>query len=90
MTGGTTESDRFSAVSVLETVLVFVVVPAGLYLVIALLAAAPRLARRPRYRSGQPWNFAPLWWTANPEGAHLAAVDSHPVSGERGGARGNW
>ena len=77
-------------VSVLQTILVFVVPTVGLYLIIALLAAAPRLARRPRYRVGQPWTFEPLWWTANPAGAHLSAVDSHPVSGERGGARGSW
>jgi hypothetical protein len=76
--------------SVFQTGLMFVVPTVGLYLIISLLAVAPRKTRRPRYRVGQPWNFEPLWWTAGPEGAHLAAVDSHPVSGERGGARGNW
>jgi hypothetical protein len=77
-------------VSVLQTILVFVVPTVGAYLIIALLAAAPRLKRRERYRVGQPWTFEPLWWTANPDGAHLTAVDSHPASGERGGARGGW
>ena len=76
--------------SVFQTILVFVVPTVGAYLLIALLAAAPRLARRPRYRSGQPWTYPPLWWTANPEGAQLAAVHSHPATGERGGARGSW
>jgi hypothetical protein len=88
-------------VSVLETILTYVVPTVGLYLVIALLAAAPRLARRPRYRVGQPWPHQPLWWTANPEGAQLPAVDGHAgaaarsaggarVNTERGGARGSW
>jgi hypothetical protein len=77
-------------VSVWQTFMVFVVPTVGLYFIIALLAAAPRIGRRPRYRVGQPWPFAPLWWTANPEGAQLAPVESHPASGERGGARGSW
>ncbi len=76
--------------SVLQTILVFVVPTVGGYLLIALLAAAPRLRRKQRYRTGEPWNYEPLWWTANPEGAHLASVASHPTSAERGGARGSW
>ena len=76
--------------SVFQTILVFVVPTVGLYLIIALLAAAPRLGRRPRYRAGQPWAFQPLWWTANPEGSRLPAVDGHARTGERGGARGSW
>lgn len=76
--------------SVFETVLVFVVAPAALYAAIALLAAAPRLRRRPRYRSGQPWTHDPLWWTANPVGAQLPAAAEHLTPGTKGGARGSW
>jgi hypothetical protein len=77
-------------VSVLETILVFVVPTVAIYGLIAALVVLPRRARRPRYRSGQPWPFEPLWWTANPEGAQLPAVSDHPVAGDRGGARGCW
>jgi hypothetical protein len=77
-------------VSVLETVLYFVVPTVGLYALIAVLVVAPRRARRARYRVGQPWNYAPLWWTANPEGAQLSPPDPRPATGERGGARGSW
>jgi hypothetical protein len=77
-------------VTVLETVLVFVVPVVGLYLLIALLVIAPKRARRARYRVGQPWTFAPLWWTANPEGARLPEPDPRARTGERGGARGTW
>ncbi len=90
-------------VSVWETILYFVVPAVALYLGIALLVVAPRMARRPRYRVGQPWPHDPMWWTANPQGAHLPAVDhagDHTAdlgsladarSGvERGGARGTW
>jgi hypothetical protein len=91
-------------VSVWETILYFVVPAAALYLGIALLVVAPRMARRPRYRVGQPWPHEPMWWTANPEGAHLPAPDhsgDHSADhgpalvgaragAERGGARGSW
>lgn len=75
--------------SVLETVLYFVVPSVGLYLLIAVLVVAPRLSRRPRYRTGQPWPYPALWWTADPEGEQLPVVDG-PVTDERGGARGSW
>jgi hypothetical protein len=77
-------------VSVLQTILVFVVPTVGLYLLIVALVVVPRRADRPRYRSGQPWPYEPLWWTANPTGAQLPAADGHPVAGDRGGARGSW
>jgi hypothetical protein len=86
----------FLPVSVLETILYFAVPAVVLYFGIALLVVAPRMARRPRYRVGQPWPHAPLWWTANPQGAHLPAADQpHVAAGaragtERGGARGSW
>ena len=77
--------------SVLETILYFVVPTVGLYALITVLAAAPRLVRRPRYRSGQPWPHQPLWWTANPRAAQLDVPHvGHAVTGERGGARGSW
>ena len=86
--------------SVWETILYFVVPSVGLYLGITLLVVAPRMARRPRYRVGQPWPHPPMWWTANPEGAHLPPADHGTERGpilagaragaERGGARGSW
>jgi hypothetical protein len=75
---------------VLQAVLFLVVAPVALYVLIALLAAAPRMGRRPRYRVGQPWTFEPLWWTANPAGAQLPPPAEHLVSGGKGGARGSW
>jgi hypothetical protein len=91
-------------VSVWETILYFAVPAVALYVGIALLVIAPRMARRPRYRVGQPWPHEPVWWTANPEGAHLpppghtdgSDAERGPVRAgarahaERGGARGSW
>ncbi len=90
--------------SVWETILYFAVPSVALYLGIALLVVAPRMARRPRYRVGQPWPHDPMWWTANPRGAQLPAVDHSAdhtadrgnalvgarAGAERGGARGSW
>jgi hypothetical protein len=100
--GGPSAARRLSLrpVNVWETILYFAVPTVALYLGIALLVVAPRMARRPRYRVGQPWPHGPMWWTANPEGAHLPAAD-HPADhgpapagvragSERGGARGSW
>ena len=80
------------AVNVWQTLLYLAVPTVGLYAAIVLLVVVPRASRRPRYRVGQPWPYEPMWWTANPEGARLPAVDhqSANVSGERGGARGSW
>jgi hypothetical protein len=76
-------------VTVLETIALFGLVPLAIYLIIAGAIALPKLARRPKYKVGEPWNYAPLWWTANPQGAPAPAMASERV-GENGGARGSW
>ncbi|MGD9527448.1 aa3-type cytochrome oxidase subunit CtaJ [Pseudonocardia sp.] len=76
--------------STFDTVLVVAVPAALVYGLIALLVVMPRRARRPRYRVGQPWPYQPLFWTANPQGAQLPAPEQRVVTGERGGARGDW
>jgi len=79
-------------VSILQTVLLYAALPLGIYLVISLLAAGRGLARRPRYRPGEPWRYPPVWWSANPEGAGLPEVTEHAeaAGASRGGAHGSW
>jgi hypothetical protein len=77
-------------VTVPETILLYVVPPAVIYLAIIALVVVPRRRGRARYRVGQPWPYEPVFWTANPEGAQLPAADGHQVAGNRGGARGSW
>jgi hypothetical protein len=78
-------------VSVLQTVLVFVLVPLGIYLLIALLAASGRLrSQRKRYRPGDRWSHAPVWWSANPAGAELPKRSDAPTGTVKGGADGGW
>ncbi|MEU4802758.1 hypothetical protein [Actinosynnema sp. NPDC023587] len=79
--------------TIVETVLVFALIPLAIYGVITLLTLRPKATRIARYRPGQEWGYAPVWWSANPGGL---PADHHaetaPVSGRtaRGGARGNW
>lgn len=83
---------------VVETVLIYVLIPAAIYGVIALLTMLPRSAARvTRYRPGQQWTYEPVWWSAagvvDAGEAHRqqeGAPAAEPVRTARGGARGNW
>ena len=76
--------------SVLQTFLVFGVPVIGVYFLVSLAVVGPKQAKRKRHRVGEAWDYEPLWWTANPEGAHLPAAHARSATGERGGARGSW
>lgn len=79
--------------TVVQTVLIYVLIPAALYGVIALLTLWPGFVRAPRYRSGQPWTYEPVWWSAGSvldAGAEQAEQEPSGARTARGGARGNW
>lgn len=48
--------------SKLDALLLFVGVPAGLFVLIALLVMAPSVAKGPRYRPGLSWWATPEWF----------------------------
>jgi hypothetical protein len=50
--------------STLHALLLFVGVPAALFVGIALLAMAPSIIKGPRYRPGEEWNAQPEWFGA--------------------------
>jgi hypothetical protein len=87
-------------VNVAESLLVFVGAPLAIVAVLALLIFVPGGRKRSRYRSGQPWEHAPVWYEPHPDsplsghGAHAALPDgsaAHSTTGgPRGGARGTW
>jgi hypothetical protein len=87
-------------VNVAETILVFVGAPLAVVVLLALLIFVPGGHKRPRYRPGQPWEHAPVWYEPHPDavGAHptMAALESaahvvHTHTGAPlGGARGTW
>ncbi len=55
--------------SVLNTVLVFVILPAAIVAVVVGLSRAGSDSNRQsrRYRPGRPYDFAPIWFLASPE-----------------------
>lgn len=86
--------------TVAETYLVLVGIPLAVILVLALLTL-PGGRKRLRYKPGQPWDHAPVWYEPHPEagghdGGHHA--DGHRAleagaradAGPLGGARGTW
>jgi hypothetical protein len=56
-------------VSVLNTVLVFVIIPAAVVAVVVGLSRVGSDSQRPsrRYRPGRSYDFAPIWFLASPE-----------------------
>ena len=92
--------------TVVETILVFVAVPLAIVLLLALLIFLPGGRKRTRYKPGQPWEHAPIWYEPHPDhtpdpghGAHgmLTSGDGHGSHEQRavsagplGGARGTW
>jgi hypothetical protein len=86
---------RVSRVNVVQTILIYAVIPLAIYGVVALLTLRDRVARNPRYRPGQDWDYPAVWWTANPAGLGESAVAAPTGGGKgkrtaKGGARGSW
>ncbi len=85
--------------TVVETVLVFVGIPLAAFAVLALAVLGPAAARAPRYRPGNGWDYAPVWYLPHPEHAgpvsattgRLALEGSVPEPAKpTGGASGEW
>jgi hypothetical protein len=89
-----------SAVTVVETILVFAAIPLAIVLLLALLIFVPGGRKRVRYKSGQAWDHAPIWYEPHPDGpaaghgsraALPAGSSGHATAGgPLGGARGTW
>jgi hypothetical protein len=91
------------SMSIAQTVLVFVGIPALIILVIAGLTLGPSAVRAPRYRPGSPWQYKPVWYLPHPEhsgpiselhasGGTLAVTGSviEDPAQATGGASGEW
>ncbi|MFD9896444.1 hypothetical protein ACFWY9_44445 [Amycolatopsis sp. NPDC059027] len=84
--------------NLVETILVFAVIPLAIYGVVGLATLRTKFAGTPRYRPGQPWEYPAMWWSANPDGVgsghrHAGADNAAPADGAptaAGGARGSW
>jgi hypothetical protein len=89
---------KLSAVTVAETIIVFVGAPLVVVLILAFLTLGPGVRnRRPRYKPGQAWTHEPVWYEPHPEstgsggghgdghGGETTAIGSS-VYGERHGS----
>jgi hypothetical protein len=68
--------------SITNTVLVYVVIPAAIITLVVTLvfAGSDRTRRTKRYRPGRPYDFQPIWFLSSPEqvnGAAVTADDHH-------------
>ncbi|MDQ1720294.1 MAG: hypothetical protein QOI26_28, partial [Pseudonocardiales bacterium] len=72
--------------SVVETTLVFVGIPAGVFILVAALVYGRAADRTPRYRPGGPWQFEPVWYLPHVEHAGSAS-SMQPAGLEGAGAR---
>ncbi|MCF6506484.1 hypothetical protein E9549_03535 [Blastococcus sp. MG754426] len=68
--------------TVAETLLVYAGIPLAIVLVLALLTLRPGADRRPRYKPGQPWKHAPVWYEPHPAtvGGHGPAPSHGPAA----------
>lgn len=72
--------------TITQTVLVYVVIPAAIAGVLALFVFGAGARRAPRYRPGRPFAFAPVWFVsataknqANTDHAALPAGEERPA-----------
>jgi hypothetical protein len=76
-------------VSGLQALTVYFLIPFGLFLLIALLAALPSMIRGSSYQPGQPWRSEAEWFggprggVESPDGEDPKAIES---AGNQGGA----
>jgi hypothetical protein len=81
-------------VSGLQFLVVLVLIPAGLFVVISLLAALPSMIKDKGYEPGQSWRSEPEWFGGPRKG--LEATDEmtpqqiEAAEADQGGTSGQW
>ncbi len=67
----------------------YVIVPAAIFGVVALLVWLPGMIRGTGYRPGRDWSAPPLWF-GGPTDPAKAVESADPKGMQRGGASGSW
>jgi hypothetical protein len=86
------------AVTVVQTVLVFIGIPIAIIAVVAIATLGRSLVHQPnRYRPGKSWDFPPAWYVPHPDAVVSEVRTSrHELEGSPssttavGGASGEW
>lgn len=68
---------------------IYVLIPLGIFAVIAFFSTLPSMLRRPRYRPGRAWKHDPLWF-CGPDEPDRALAAARPAATARGGASAEW
>ena len=82
--------------TVVQTVLVFVAIPAAIIAVIAFAVYGKAMLHQPnRYRPGRPWTYSPAWFVPHPDavvpnGGHKQLESGSTSTTAVGGASGEW
>jgi hypothetical protein len=77
-------------VTVWQTLLVFVGIPAGIIALIALAVYGKSMVRQPnRYRPGRAWDYPPSWYVPHPD-AVVRHDGGRATTTAVGGASGEW
>jgi hypothetical protein len=78
--------------SVVETLLLYVVIPGAIFLLITLIVVGPSLGKGPRHRTGAALESGPVWIDSTGAGrAPVGAGTPDPSAGaEQGGASARW
>jgi len=72
-----------------QTVLVFVGIPAAIVAFLFLAVYGRSLVQQPnRYRPGKPWTFGPSWYVPHPEA--VVREGRQGATTAVGGASGEW
>jgi hypothetical protein len=76
-------------VTVVQTVLVFVGIPAGIVSLLGLAVYGKSLVRQPnRYRPGKAWTYPPSWYVPHPEA--VVPNEGRGATTAVGGSSGEW
>ena len=70
-------------------VLLFVVIPLGAFLLIALLTYGPSMRRKPRYRPSRVWDYQAMWFNG-PDEPEKAILSTTAIQVKGGGASASW
>ena len=77
--------------TVVQTLLVFGAIPAGIVLFLFLCTYGKSLARQPnRYRPGKAWDYEPAWYVPHPEVVAGTKPSTSSTTTATGGASGEW
>ncbi len=69
--------------SVIETVLIYGVIPLAVFLAFAVATLVPgRGKEKTSYRPGQPWEHEPVWYEPHPEAAGVHGGGHEDVHGD--------